>query len=165
MRWPLALSLVLVLVACKPEGGAHLKNGDKAPAFTATRLDGRPLRFPEDVAGKVVALRFWADWCAFCREEMTAIEPIYQAKRAEGLEVLAVNAGQDRATVEKFAAKIGVAYPVLVDEGAGVAKSYRVIGLPTTFLVDREGIVKGRILGESDAKVFERMVADLLKGG
>jgi peroxiredoxin len=165
MRWLAVLSLVVALSACKQEGGGHLKTGDAAPAFTATRLDGSPVRFPDDVAGKVVAIRFWADWCAFCREEMTAIEPIFKARRAEGLEVLAVNAGQDRDSVEKFARKIGVSYPVLVDEGAGVSKTYRVIGLPTTFFIARDGTIRGRILGESDAKVFDEMVAGLLKGG
>ncbi|MEO5336662.1 MAG: TlpA family protein disulfide reductase [Magnetospirillum sp. WYHS-4] len=159
-----SLAFALLLGACKQEGG-HLKNGDAAPAFTATRLDGTPLRFPQDVAGKVVAVRFWADWCAFCREEMTAIEPIFLARKDQGLEVLAVNAGQSRDNVEKFAKKIGVSYPVLVDEGSGVARSYRVIGLPTTFLIGRDGAVKGRILGESDAAVLDRMLADLLQGG
>ena len=159
------MAAVLALSACKQEGGGHLKTGDAAPAFTATRLDGTTLRFPQDVAGKAVAIRFWADWCAFCREEMTAIEPIFQQRQAEGLEVLAVNAGQDRGSVEKFAKKIGVSYPVLVDEGAGVAKSYRVIGLPTTFFVGRDGTIQGRILGESDAKMFDKMVSGLLHGG
>lgn len=159
MRHFLTVPLLLfALTACDESGGGALKAGDAAPAFTLRHLDGRTVAFPQDFAGKVVALRFWADWCQFCRQEMTDIEPIYLKHKTEGLVVLAVNVGQDLDTVEKFTKSLGISYDVLLDGESEVAHAYRVLGLPTTFFIDRNGAVQGKILGESDAKVFGERV-------
>lgn len=155
-------ALLLLLGACDDAGPA-VETGGEAPAFTATHLDGRTVSFPADFAGKPVAVRFWADWCAFCRQEMTDIEPIYLAHKKDGLAVLAVNVGQDRKTAADFMESLGVTYDGLLDEDSEIAGTYRVVGLPTTFFVDRGGIVRGKILGESDAKVFRDMVGRIVK--
>lgn len=77
--------------------------------------------------------------------------------------ILAVNAGQDKKTVDAFMRKLGVGYPAALDENAKIAKSYGVVGLPTTFLIDGTGIVRGKIVGEADAAMFERHVEMLLR--
>ncbi len=77
--------------------------------------------------------------------------------------MVAINAGQDRATAAAFVKKIGVTYPVLLDEPSAIAKRYGVVGLPTTFFVDAGGIVRGKIVGEADAATFEREAVALLK--
>ena len=94
---------------------------------------------------------------------MKIIETVYQHHRARGLEVLAINAGQDKPAVVAFMKKIGVSYPALLDEQSKIARSYGVVGLPTTFFVDARGIVRGKIVGEADEATFERQVAELLK--
>lgn len=156
---PLCLAL---LTACAAEPD-NINLGQAAPTFEATSLAGTPMRFPADAAGKPLVIRFWADWCRFCEPEMREMEPIYQDKKTQGLEIYAINAGQDRATVEAFARKLGISYPVLLDEDAQVAKRYGVVGLPTTYFIDRNGVVRGKLLGEMSREVFLRQVTGLLE--
>ena len=133
------------------------------PAFRAPQLTAGELEFPAAMAGRPLVIRFWADWCKYCEAEMQAIEVVYQRHREKGLNVVAINAGQDRATAAAFVKKIGVTYPVLLDEPSAIAKRYGVVGLPTTFFVDAGGIVRGKIVGEADAATFEREAVALLK--
>ena len=155
--------LALLVAACGGEPAAKLNLGDPAPAFQTTRLDGSTLEFPAAAAGKALVIRFWADWCRYCEGEMKAIEAVYQRHNGKGLEVFAVNAGQDRAAVETFIRRIGVTYPALLDEQSAIARRYGVVGLPTTYFVDARGIVRGKVIGEADEAVFERHALELLK--
>jgi peroxiredoxin len=157
----LAGLLALLVASCDPPA-PRLQSGDKARPFTAQRLDGSTVRLPEDLAGKVVVVRFWADWCAFCKQEMKDVEEVYRATKDRGLVVLAVNVGQSRDTAAAFTSKIGVSYDVLLDPDSTVAKQYGVVGLPTSFVLGRDGTLRGKILGESDKAVFARMVEGLL---
>jgi peroxiredoxin len=157
------LICALALIACSRPEPARLNVGDMAPTFQSHRPDGAPIHFPAAFAGKAVVIRFWADWCHYCAPEMQAIERVYQRRRAEGLEVIAVNAGQDADAVKSFVAKIDVTYPALLDEKATIARQYGVVGLPTTFFVDRKGIVRAKIVGEADDAIFDRHAAELLQ--
>jgi cytochrome c biogenesis protein CcmG/thiol:disulfide interchange protein DsbE len=159
----LLAAVVLAVTACSdgtPKSAINI--GAAAPAFAGQRLDGGTLDLPASAAGKPLVIRFWADWCKFCEGEMKAIESVYQRYRERGLTVVAVNTGQDRKTAEAFMARIGVSYPALLDEKSAVARSYGVVGLPTTFFVDGQGIVRGKIVGEADEATFERHVKALL---
>lgn len=164
MKQPLSLFCALLLVvfvaACGGEPPAKLNTGDAAPRFKTVQLDGTPIDFPATYAGKPVVLRFWADWCKFCEPEMKLIDQVRQ--RHAGLAVLAVNAGQDKATIAAFMQRIGVGYPSALDENSKIAKSYGVVGLPTTFLIDGQGVVRGKIVGEADEAMFERHIKALL---
>lgn len=154
--------LALVVAACG-EAPPHVQTGDPAPGFTATDLRGRERHFPEDFAGRPVVLRFWADWCPFCAPEMRAIEGVYRELAATGLTILAVNVGQDRATATGFMADLGLTYDGLLDPDSALARRYRVLGLPTSFFVDRQGVVRGKILGEADVAAFRAMVSRVLE--
>ena len=125
--------LALLVAACGGEPAAKLNLGDPAPAFQTTRLDGSTLEFPAAAAGKPLVIRFWADWCRYCEGEMKDIEKVYQRLKPRGLDVIAVNAGQDRKTVIDFMQRLGVSYPALMDENSAIAKRYGVVGLPTTY--------------------------------
>jgi cytochrome c biogenesis protein CcmG, thiol:disulfide interchange protein DsbE len=163
---PLLLLAVLLLSACGGKPPAKLNVGDIAPTFQTVRLDGLPAHFPAAWAGRPVVIRFWADWCNFCAGEMKAIQTVYQRHKGTdgtGLEVVAINAGQDRKTVDAFIKKIGVSYPALLDEQSKIAKSYGVVGLPTTYFVDAKGVVRAKVIGEADEATFERHALDLLK--
>jgi peroxiredoxin len=85
------------------------------------------------------------------------------APQGQGAEVFAINAGQERPAVAAFIGKLGVTYPVLLDESASIAKRYGVVGLPTTYFVDAKGVVRGKVIGEADEAVFERHALELLK--
>lgn len=94
---------------------------------------------------------------------MKAIDNVYRRYHDKGLEVLAVNAGQDARTVDAFMRRIGVSYPASLDENSAIARSYGVVGLPTTFFVDARGTVRGKVVGEADEATFERQALALLK--
>jgi len=121
------------------------------------------VQFPADFAGRPVVIRFWADWCKYCEGEMRDIEGVFQRHKAEGIEVLAVNAGQDRATAAAFVGKLGISYPTLLDEDAAIARRYGVTALPTTFFVGRDGRIAAKQVGEMTAAAFEQRVAELVK--
>ncbi len=164
MRLLLALLFALTLAACGQEAPkANINVGSIAPTFQTLRVDGNPEHFPAAYAGKPLVIRFWADWCKYCEGEMKAIETVYQRHKDKGLTVLAINAGQDKNTIQSFMAKIGVTYPALLDENSAIARSYGVVGLPTTFFIDGKGIVRGKIVGEADEATFERHVLELLR--
>jgi thiol-disulfide isomerase/thioredoxin len=120
------------------------------------------LSFPDQFVGKVVAVRFWADWCPFCETEMEAIEPVYRRYRDQGLVILAINVRQDRATAQAFVDKLNISYQTLLDTRGDVARAYGVMGLPTTFIIDRDGRLYSRIIGESTPQLLEKIVRELL---
>ena len=160
----LLFALALALAACDSDTpSAKLNISDLAPAFETLRADGMPASFPAAWAGRPLVIRFWADWCQYCEGEMKAIEAVYQRLKPRGLEVIAVNAGQDKATVIAFMQKLGVSYPALMDENSAIAKRYGVVGLPTTYFVDAKGIVRAKLIGEADEASFERAALALLE--
>jgi peroxiredoxin len=153
-----------LLAGCGSDNPAvKLNMGDLAPKFQTVTVDGKNSAFPDAYAGKPLVIRFWADWCKYCEGEMKAIENVYQRHKSKGLEVLAINAGQDKATIDTFVKKVGFTYPTLLDEKSNIARSYGVVGLPTTYFVDAKGVIRAKIIGEADEATFERQVLDMLK--
>ena len=153
--------LALLLSACGEEPKAPI-NGEAPPAFTLQRLEGGNISFPADLSGKVVAIRFWADWCPFCESEMRQLEPVYTRYQDKGLVILAINVRQEHPTVEAFVGKLNISYDTLLDLEGEVARSYAVMGLPTTYFVDRDGKLKSKIIGESTPEAFEQIIQGML---
>lgn len=162
-RLPLLLLLAALLLAGCGGDPVALNNGEPAPGFTLNRLDGSQVTLTRLRRGSVVAIRFWADWCPFCEQEMSDLEPVYQRLKGQGFEMLAINVRQDQATVKRFTSRLGISYPVLLDVHGEVARSYAVMGLPTTFFIDRQGVVRQRILGESTPDTFTQIAIGLLQ--
>jgi thiol-disulfide isomerase/thioredoxin len=136
-----------------------------APDFTLPTLSGAPIRF-SDLRGKVVLLNFWATWCGSCRAEMPTIDALYRQYRDRGLEVLAVNLDlAPIAKIQAFVDKAGVLLRVGVDPFSSTARTYRVLVLPTTYLIDRAGNVIVREIGGRDwlDGVSQRAVESLLQ--
>jgi len=121
-----------------------------APDFTLPTLSGAPIRLAE-LRGNVVLLNFWATWCVPCRLEMPALETLYQRHKDAGLAVLTINLDTlSTAGVEAFVQEVRVTFPVALDPSWSIARAYRVLGLPTTYLIDRAGNVVVREVGERD---------------
>ncbi|TAN46025.1 MAG: TlpA family protein disulfide reductase [Rhodospirillales bacterium] len=163
MTWlkPSLLLVLLALLGCD-SSAPPLKMDEPARPFSAQSLDGHSVDVPGDTAGKVTVIRFWADWCPFCKKELTDIEKVWNKNKGKGLLVLAVNAGQGKEKVASFAASLGLTYPVLLDEESRTTRLYGVTGLPATFILDREGRLKAKILGAMDEASFRKAVEDLL---
>ena len=164
MRVLSCLVLILLVAACGNPDTLAPQNGQPAPAFQLQRLSGGTLAVPGGVSGQVVAIRFWADWCPYCRKEMAGLQPVYARLHERGLEILAVNVAQDADTVRRFVEPLGIDYPVLLDTDGATARAYGAKALPITWLVDRHGVVRGKIVGEATPAVFERKVLELLDG-
>jgi cytochrome c biogenesis protein CcmG/thiol:disulfide interchange protein DsbE len=156
------MCLVLLLVMGCDSSAPPMKMDEPARSFSATSLDGRHYDVPKDSVGRVTVIRFWADWCAFCRTELADIEAVWKDDREKGLLVLAVNAGQKRESVAAFAGGLNLTYPVLIDEESKIARQYGVTGLPATFIIDRQGRLRAKILGAMDKASFQKAVEDLL---
>jgi peroxiredoxin len=162
LRVAVAALAALVLANGCGEPTPQLQTGAPPPEFRLASLEGSEVAFPAQTAGQIVAIRFWADWCPFCESEMTQLEPVYRKYRDRGLRILAVNVRQDADTARRFIARLGVSYETLLDSDGRVARTYGVLGLPTTFFVDRDGRLKGKVIGESTPEVFERIVQEML---
>ncbi|MCL2178630.1 MAG: TlpA family protein disulfide reductase [Proteobacteria bacterium] len=158
---PLAATFLLLATACprpcstRPSYPA-VEVGQIAPHFEAASLDGQTLRFPEDVADKVVLVRFWAEKCPVCESTMKELETLYQQHMDKGFVILAVNSGQPHSKVEALAQRATLSYTVLVDEQSRAAKQYGVMGLPTSFMVDKLGVVRARFVGQTSMAEFEQ---------
>jgi peroxiredoxin len=118
--------------------------------FAARDLDGRAVRFGE-LRGKIVMLNFWATWCASCRKEMPAMEQLYQRYRERGFVVLALS--QDQASsreVKAYVDGLRLSFPVWHDRDGIVGRQYSIPGVPVSYLIDRDGRIVWRVLGEYD---------------
>ena len=152
----------LSVLACKEktEKTSLPKIGTPAIDFACQDLKGQSWSL-DKVKGKIVLLRFWADWCPYCRYEMPVIEKYYRKLNKEGFVVLAVNVKQSAQVAEAFTAQLDITFPVPLDPDGKMAKRYGVYAIPTNFLIDREGIIREILIGE----VFreEKPLRDLLK--
>ena len=137
-----------------------------ATGFTLPTLDGTQVSL-QSHRGKVVFLNFWATWCIPCREEMPAMEQLHQTFRSQGLTILAVNLKESPEQVKAFMDQYHLSFTVLLDHDGSVFRDYTVMGLPTTYLISREGMLLARGVGGRDWTKAEGkdLIRALLAGG
>jgi peroxiredoxin len=143
------------------------REGFSAPDFTLDLLGGGQLAL-SDLRGKVVMVNLWASWCPPCRAEMPTIEKVYQAFQAQGLVVLGVNTTfQDsESDVAAFVEEFGLTFPIPLDREGGVSQRYQMRGLPSTFFIDRQGIIRTVVIGGPMSEaVIQSKVEELLRQG
>ena len=122
------------------------RQGFSAPDFTLTTLEGRTVTL-SGLRGQVVLVNFWASWCGPCKAEMPAIQRVYADDHERGLEVLAITAETSTAPVSAFVQAHHLTFPILLDTHAEVDRLYRVQGTPTSFFVDRRGVIRWVVVG------------------
>lgn len=135
--------------------------GAPAPDFTLTSLTGETFQL-SSLRGEVVLLNFWATWCAPCEAEMPTLEDRSKTFSGSGFRVLGINADDEKtATIQTFLERVPVSFPVLLDPGLVVSDLYRVRGLPTTYLIDREGVVRAVQAGYLSDGQLDRYLSEL----
>jgi len=123
------------------------KIGYMAPNFRLTNLEGQDVTIAS-LAGKVVFVNFWATWCAPCKAEMPSMELLYRDFKSKGLEMLAVSNDMEGASVVRpFVERFRLSYPILLDPDFRVDDKYLIQSVPTTVLVDRNGVITHRMVG------------------
>mgnify|MGYP001825639440 CR=1 FL=1 len=136
-----------------------------APGFSLADMDGESHALA-DYRGKVILLNFWATWCPPCRHEMPAMERLYQRFRDRGFVVLAVNQWEEPDLVFAYTGDLNVfpSFPILFDPQSSVSQEYGVKGLPTSFVIDRQGRLVYRAIGgrEFDHPDILQAIGDLL---
>ncbi len=170
-----ALAAVIALGWARRDRFAPVGVGDRARAYAAPSLAGDSVSLAS-LRGRVVLLNVWATWCEPCRWEMPALERLQRTLRDRGLEVVAVSVdaapggpaalaapgGAVRAMVEE----LGLSFTVLLDPAGEVRRRFGVTALPTTFLIDRHGIVVERVVGPArwDESPHADRVREVLEG-
>jgi peroxiredoxin len=136
-----AAMLIGCFVAASSVSAARDLVGAPAPDFTLSSLSGPNLRLSE-YQGRVVMINFWATWCGPCRQEMPALQTIYQRYEPAGFTLLGVNVDAEPDGAMRMAKELGVSFPLLFDETKEVTRLYDVRAMPVTVLVDRDGVVR-----------------------
>lgn len=125
--------------------------GNIAPGFTLKNLEGEDVNL-SDYKGKHVFLNFWATWCGFCDQEMPDLQKIYEEN--DDIVVLAVNVMETQEEVKTYVDENGLSFPVVLDEEGMMGSLYLVRGMPTTYFINKEGVILGSIPG---MLTFEQM--------
>jgi thiol-disulfide isomerase/thioredoxin len=112
-----------------------------------------------DFQGRVVLVNFWATWCAECRSEMPLFERLHRDFAEQGLTVVGINFREDEPHIQAYGKESGLTFPLVLDPGGEIFRSYGVIGLPTTFLVGRDGrpvalAIGARAWGRKEARAL-----------
>lgn len=129
--------------SCAPRGADGPRVGAEAPAYGGATLAGDSLSLA-DLRGQVVLLNLWATWCAPCRHETPFLEALFKERKGQGLTIVGVSmdTGDARNQVVEFVQEFGVTYPILLDPQMRGMDAYRVLGLPASFLIDRDGVLR-----------------------
>ena len=173
LTWALVLGMIWTVVSrvssdqIQAQPGAVAKEGFAAPDFTLDLLGGGKVTL-SDLRGKVVLVNFWTSWCPPCRLEMPAIEKTYRSYKDLGFVVIGLNLttqDSEQAAAE-FAKEVGITFPIALDRDNAVGNLYRNTALPTSFFIDRNGVIRSVIVGGPMSEaLIQSKVEELLREG
>jgi peroxiredoxin len=164
----MAFSLAVLAAAWMVGGNvaaATVGMGQRAPDFSLPTLRG-PRASLSAYRGKVVLVDFWAQWCEPCKKELPELEKLSREFGARGVVVLSVNLDKLRANAERAAHDLGLTFDVLLDPAGGVAGAYDLPKMPSSFVVDKNGVVRfvhEGFEGSGDIERFRRELAELTR--
>ena len=127
--------------------------GTKAPSFQARTVDSLPrTQTLADYKGQVVLLNIWGTFCLPCRDEMPAIEKLHRAMAPQGLKVVAVSMDDPgfEEKIRAFVKEFGLTFQILYDPTGKITNDYQTTGVPETFVIARDGVIRKKVIGASD---------------
>lgn len=147
-----------------PGARVAAEEGSLAPDFLLEVVGGGEARL-SDYRGRPVVLNFWATWCRPCRKEMPQFVEAYDRYRGEGLVIIGVNLQQGAGVIQPFADEYGIEFPLLIDRDGEVGDRYRLLGLPSTFFIDRQGVIRSVYTGPLEGEQQGTNVAGAIEAG
>jgi peroxiredoxin len=152
----LCISSLFLLPHC---GKEKKPSSALAPDFTLRTLDGQEITLSQ-LRGKIVLLDFWATWCGPCRESIPHFVQIYKTNRENGFEMIGLSVDKgDEGVVRRFIESMEIPYLIVIAPEE-VVRNYKVTAIPTTFLIDKEGKIRERIMG-FNSTIAQEMTAKL----
>jgi len=158
----LIIALFLFIFACG-QGPTQVKVGDPAPDFSLVDLEGKTWVLSE-LKGQVVFINFWASWCPPCMKELPSMQKLYETLPGDKFKMLAL-LNNDKPAVANFVAnQNGFTMPILDDSKRLIGAKYAIKGLPETFIVDKLGIIRQKVIGPAqwDSPGAVQMILDLI---
>jgi peroxiredoxin len=153
----IVLSLKLDDTSIEFSNQVAIENNIQAPDFSFPGLDGNKISLG-DQKGKIVLVNIWATWCPPCVEEMPSMEKLYQKFKGENFEILAVSIDETgQKAVAPFMKKTRLTFPALIDAEGTIKSTYKITGVPESFIIDKQGFLINKIVGPVDwatPKVF-----------
>ncbi|MBM6618160.1 peroxiredoxin family protein [Bacillus suaedaesalsae] len=137
-----------------------VQEGMKAPDFELQTLDGTKIKLSE-MEGKKVILNFWATWCPPCKAEMPHMQEFYEGNEGKNLEVLAVNlttAEKNTDHIGEFISDYKLTFPIPLDITGEVGDTYQAFTIPTSYIIDSEGIIRQKIIGPMDKEMMNELI-------
>ena len=131
----------------------------RLPAFTFPDLAGRPVS-SEQFKGKILVVDVWATWCPPCKTEMPWFQEFSDEYKEQGVEVIGISIDPNPADAARFAKEMGITYTLL--HHPAIMQEWGLLGLPTTFIVDREGLIRRKVIGFEYKEAFEAALKELL---
>ena len=161
----IAVAIVLALYFRSPNShgvGPQALAGRPAASFTVDDVSGRKSDLSA-YRGSIVVLNLWASWCPPCRAEMPDLQRLYGAYRSRGVVVIGVDQGESAQRASSFAQALSIRYPIWVDDDQQYGRVYAALGLPTTIVIDRGGVVRQGFDGPLSYPQMTQALAPLLK--
>jgi peroxiredoxin len=121
-----------------------------APDFSLQDINGNKVSL-EDFRGKTILLNFWATWCQACKEELPSMQRLHESLSNQGIEVVAISIDRNNLDrIKEYAKEYNLTFPILWDPDQKVRKHYYIMGLPTTYLIDPDGKLRGFASGSRE---------------
>lgn len=145
------------------KGNRNVIEGEQSIDFALKTVEGKEIKLSH-FYGKVIVVNFWTTWCAYCQEEMEELNKFYSETRSLNVELLGVNvtsSEKSEQAVRQFVEILDLPFQIGLDVEGEVSKMYQIIGIPTTFIIDREGIVRKKILGPVTADILNHTISHM----
>ncbi len=159
------LALVLLLLALSGSAFAGVGKGQRAPDFSLPTLAGGRMSL-SSLRGKVVLVDFWAQWCEPCKRELPQLDKLAREFAGKDVVVLAVNLDKSQENAQRLAQQLGLTLPVLLDSSGATAATYDLPKMPSSFIVDKKGVVRyvhEGFEGSGDDDRFRAELSELTK--